>query len=95
MMANDHIAFAEGSRMLESPMPDCPLRRELLQAPLPIENDRLTAPDSTGLGVILTPEIVQRHAFREDAADTCLEDPDLLPDESVWTAPMRKDGSKK
>lgn len=84
MMANYHIAFAEGGRMLEYPVPEYPLRRDLLASPLRIEDGALHAPQGNGLGVLLTPEIEENYEFREDAVYTCLEDLDLLPDESVW-----------
>ena len=86
MTANYHIAFAEGGRLLEYPMPEFPLRREMLVEPLAIENGKLKAPLAPGLGVLLTPEIEAKYAFREEAVYTCLEAPTLLPDDSVWAA---------
>ena len=90
MMANYHIAVAEGGRLLEYPMPEFPLRREMLVAPLAIEDGKLSAPLAPGLGVLLTPEIEAKCAFREEAVYTCLDEPTLLPDNSVWVAAHTK-----
>ncbi len=65
-------------------MPDYPLRRDMLGAPLQMENGALKAPEFPRLGVSLIPEVEERYTFREDAVYTCLEDTTLLPDESVW-----------
>ena len=84
MMANYHAAFAGGGRLVEYPMPDFPLRRDLLIEPLNVENGMLHAPTLPGLGVKLTVEIETEYAFREDAVYTCLEDLSELPSRTVW-----------
>jgi len=67
-------------------MPEFPLRREMLVDPLAIENGKLKVPLAPGLGVLLTPEIEAKYAFREEAVYPCREAPTLLPDDSVWAA---------
>ena len=63
-------AFAEGGRLLEYPMPEFPLRRDMLVDPLAIENGKLKAPLAPGLGVLLTQEIEAKYAFREEVVYT-------------------------
>ncbi len=82
MMANYHAAFACGGRLAEWPMPQYPLRSEMLVEPLRIERGRLLAPSAPGLGVHLTPGLEKKYRFREDAVYSCLAgvQPDLFND---------------
>jgi L-alanine-DL-glutamate epimerase-like enolase superfamily enzyme len=83
-MANYHAAFAGGGQLVEWPMPEFPLRRELFAEPLRIERGCLLAPRLPGLGVRLTPEIEARFPFREDAVYSCSGDRNAVPAEGNW-----------
>ena len=84
VMANYHAAFAGGGELAEWPMPEYPLRGELLVEQLQIKNGNLKRPKEPGLGVRLTKEIEERYAFKEEALYTCLEDSALLGPENIW-----------
>ncbi|WKN44212.1 mandelate racemase/muconate lactonizing enzyme family protein [Tunicatimonas pelagia] len=77
MMANYHAALAGGGSFAEWPMPAFPLREAMVQQPWKIESGNIHFPDTPGLGVILTEEIEQKYAFREDAVYQCL--PTAIP----------------
>lgn len=72
MLANYHVAFAAGSRLVEWPMPEYPLRQALLAEPLRMDGGILQAPTQPGIGVRLTPEVERAFAFREEAVYNCL-----------------------
>ena len=72
MMANYHIAFANGAELVEYPMPDFPIRRDLMAEPLTIRDGKLQLPTAPGLGVVLTPELEEKYPFREDALYNCI-----------------------
>lgn len=84
MMANYHAAIAGGGTMAEWPMPQYPLRHELLEEPWQIDKGLLYLPDSPGLGVKLTKEIENKYPFREDATYSCLPDTSNIPEDDVW-----------
>jgi L-alanine-DL-glutamate epimerase-like enolase superfamily enzyme len=71
MMANYHAAFAGGGSLAEWPMPPYGLREDLLVEPLAIRAGCLSVPERPGLGVVLTPAIEAKHAFRENAVYDC------------------------
>jgi L-alanine-DL-glutamate epimerase-like enolase superfamily enzyme len=84
LLANYHAAFAGGGRLAEWPMPQYPLREEMLVAPLDIEDGCLNAPSAPGLGVELSEDIESSYEFREDAIYSCLPNADEQIDEGVW-----------
>lgn len=71
MMANYHVAFANGADLVEYPMPHYPIRQALMTHPLEIRNGCLQKPTAIGLGVNLTPEIEVQFPFRPDAVYDC------------------------
>ncbi|MFI3256730.1 MAG: mandelate racemase/muconate lactonizing enzyme family protein [Spirochaetales bacterium] len=71
MMANYHIAFANGADLVEFPMPQFNIRQDLMIKPLEIVHGKLQKPTAIGLGVQLTPELEKKYAFREDAVYNC------------------------
>jgi L-alanine-DL-glutamate epimerase-like enolase superfamily enzyme len=85
LMANYHAAFAGGSDLAEFPMPEFALRDELLAEPLSIQNGKIMAPRTPGIGVKLTAEIERRFAFNEAAVYSCRAPrPGLWSDDATW-----------
>lgn len=84
MMANYHIAFANGADLVEYPMPDFPIRRDLMVEPLVIRDGKLQAPTAIGLGVQLTADLEEKYAFREDAVYNCIGDIQAVCTDEVY-----------
>jgi len=72
IMASYHAAFAGGGDLVEYPMLDFPLGREMIGDSAPIRAGRLQRPDMPGLGLTLTPEIEARYPFDPTAVYCCL-----------------------
>jgi L-alanine-DL-glutamate epimerase-like enolase superfamily enzyme len=80
--ANYHAAFAGGGALVEFPMLDFPLGREMIGDQGRIEKGHLLRSDAPGLGLTLTPEIEARYPFDESAVYSCvLNDWDPPPDD--------------
>jgi L-alanine-DL-glutamate epimerase-like enolase superfamily enzyme len=84
VLANYHAAFAGGGRVAEWPMKDFPIREAMYIVSPEVDDGRLCLPNVPGLGVELTPEIEKRFPFREDAVYSCLGNPDVDIDDTVW-----------
>ncbi|WNJ92648.1 mandelate racemase/muconate lactonizing enzyme family protein [Bosea sp. 685] len=82
IMANYHAAFAGGGGLVEFPMLDFPLGREMIGDQGRIEKGRLLRPTAPGLGLTLTPEMEARYPFDGSAVYSCvLNDWDPPPDD--------------
>ncbi|NKB54521.1 MAG: hypothetical protein GKR97_20340 [Rhizobiaceae bacterium] len=85
IMANYHAAFAGGGELVEFPMLDFPLSRDMMGDQAKIEDGALVRPTAPGLGLTLTPEMEARYVFDETAVYSCaLIDTDPVPD-AYWT----------
>lgn len=84
MMANYHAALAGGGTVAEWPIKPYVLRDALLATPWQLSGGQITLPDTSGLGVRLTPEIEREYPFRDDAVYRCLVDPATLPKPAAW-----------
>jgi L-alanine-DL-glutamate epimerase-like enolase superfamily enzyme len=74
VLANYHVASAGGGSVVEWPLPEYPLREELLQGAASIAGGRVMLGDRPGLGVEITPDIERAFPFREDAVYRCVVD---------------------
>lgn len=72
ILASYHAAFAGGGELVELPILDFPLAREMMGGPPPISGGRLRRPDAPGLGLSLTPDIESRYRFDPSAVYCCL-----------------------
>ncbi|AOO83055.1 mandelate racemase/muconate lactonizing enzyme family protein [Bosea vaviloviae] len=84
IMANYHAAFAGGGGLVEFPMLDFPLGREMIGDQGRIENGRLLRPTAPGLGLTLTPEIEARYPFDESAVYCCVLNDWGPPPDDHW-----------
>ncbi len=84
VMASYHAAFAGGGELVEFPMLNFPLGREMMRDQGKIVNGALQRPTAAGLGLTLTPQMEARYPFDESAVYSCImNDTDPLPD-SFW-----------
>ena len=84
MMANYHAAIAGNGKLAEWPIPEFPLREEMITQPWNIQAGFLHLPESPGLGVQLTKETERRHPFKKDAVYSCLPVKQLHYKKSDW-----------
>ncbi len=84
LMANYHAAIAGGALLAEWPMPKYSLREELLIEPLNIQNGQIEAPQTPGLGVILTEEIEKKYPFTEKGTYRCIPTGYARPGPEIW-----------
>lgn len=84
IMANYHAAFAAGGKLVEFPMLDFPLGREMMGDQGRIANGELIRPDAPGLGLTLTPEMETRYPFDETAVYSCALIDFGPPPDSYW-----------
>lgn len=73
IMSNYHAAFAAGGQLVEYPMLDYPLGREMKGDQSKIEKGRLIKPTAPGIGITLTPDIEARYPFDESAVYSCAQ----------------------
>lgn len=84
IMASYHAAFAAGGTLVEFPMLDFPLGREMLGDQARIAGGRLMRPTAPGLGLTLTPEIEARYPFDPTAVYSCALIDYGPPPDSYW-----------
>ena len=84
IMASYHAAFAAGGRLVEFPMLDFPLGREMLGDQAQIVDGMLLRPTAPGLGLSLTPEMEARYPFDETAVYSCALIDYGPPPDSYW-----------
>jgi L-alanine-DL-glutamate epimerase-like enolase superfamily enzyme len=84
IMANYHAAFAGGGGLVEFPMLDFPLGREMIGDQGRIENGRLLRPTAPGLGLTLSPEMEARYPFDESAVYSCVLNDWGSPPDDHW-----------
>ena len=72
IMASYHAAFAAGGELVEYPMLDFPLARDMMGNQCNITQGRLLRPTAAGIGAVLTPEIEAEYPFDETAVYSCL-----------------------
>ncbi|MCA3573746.1 MAG: mandelate racemase/muconate lactonizing enzyme family protein [Aestuariivirga sp.] len=84
IMASYHAAFAAGGKLVEFPMLDFPLGREMMGNQARIEKGRLLRPTAPGLGLILTPDMEKRYPFDQTAVYSCALLDYGPPPDSYW-----------
>jgi len=84
IMASYHAAFAAGGELVEYPMLDFPLGRDMIGDQGKIEKGRLIRPTAPGIGVILTPEMEAAYPFDETAVYSCMLHDWGPPPDSYW-----------
>ena len=84
IMASYHAAFAGGGRLVEYPMLDFPLAREMIGDEGQIRDGQLLRSTAAGLGLTLTPEMEARYPFDETAVYSCALLDYGPPPDSYW-----------
>ncbi len=84
IMASYHAAFAAGGKLVEFPMLDFPLGREMMGDQGRIVDGNLVRPTAPGLGLTLTPEMEARYPFDETAVYSCALIDFGPPPDSYW-----------
>jgi L-alanine-DL-glutamate epimerase-like enolase superfamily enzyme len=84
IMASYHAAFAAGGKLVEFPMLDFPLGREMMGDQGRIVDGKLMRPTAPGLGLTLTPAIEARYPFDETAVYSCALIDFGPPPDSYW-----------
>jgi len=84
IMASYHAAFAANGKLVEYPMLDFPLGREMMGDQGRIEAGRLLRPTAPGIGIKLTPDIEANYPFDESAVYSCMLHDWGPPPDSYW-----------
>lgn len=84
IMASYQAAFACGGQLVEYPMLDFPLGREMMGDQGRIESGRLIRPDAPGIGVTLTSEMEARYPYDPSAVYSCMLHDWGPPSDSYW-----------
>ncbi|MBE2276079.1 MAG: mandelate racemase/muconate lactonizing enzyme family protein [Rhodobacteraceae bacterium] len=84
IMASYHAAFAAGGKLVEFPMLDFPLGREMMGDNAQIVDGHLLRPEAPGLGLTLTAEMEARYSFDESAVYSCALLDYGPPPDSYW-----------
>ena len=84
IMASYHAAFAGGGGLVEYPMLDFPLAREMIGDEGQIRDGQLLRSTAAGLGLTLTPEMEARYPFDETAVYSCALLDYGPPPDSYW-----------
>lgn len=71
IMANYHVAFSAGGKLVEFPMLEFPLGTDMMKGQCNITDGRLSLPTAPGIGVRLTPEMEAMYPFDESAVYSC------------------------
>ena len=71
IMANYHVAFAAGGKLVEFPMLAFPLGSDMMEGQCNITDGRLSPPTAPGIGVRLTPEMEAMYPFDGSAVYSC------------------------
>ena len=85
IMASYHAAFAAAGDLVEFPMLDFPLGREMTGDQARIVDGRLLRPTAPGLGLTLTPEMEARYPFDATAVYSCALLDYGPPPDSYWS----------
>lgn len=85
IMASYHAAFAAGGKLVEFPMLDFPLGREMMGNQAQIVDGQLLRPTAPGLGLTLTSELEARYPFDETAVYSCALLDYGPPPDSYWS----------
>ncbi len=85
IMASYHAAFAAGGELVEYPMLDFPLGREMMTDQGRIEQGRLIKPTAPGLGITLTSDMEARYPFDESAVYSCMLHDWGPPPDRYWS----------
>jgi len=67
VLANLHFALAADIHILEIPMMTLTITDEILEARIKIEDGRIKAPDTPGIGIKITNEIKEKYKLRKDS----------------------------
>ena len=84
MMANYHASIAGGGELAEWPMPQYPLRQEMVVAPWDITNGCLQLSDAPGLGVELNASIEEKYAYQRKAVYHCKPIKKIIYKANIW-----------
>lgn len=84
IMASYHAAFAGDGNLVEYPMLDFPLGKEMMAGQGRIEGGRLIRPTAPGIGVQLNSDIEARYPFDERAVYSCVLHNWGPPPDSYW-----------
>lgn len=84
IMANYHAAFAGNGKLVEYPMLDYPLARELIGDQRQIKEGRLIRPTAPGIGINLTSEIEKAYPFDDAAVYSCMRTDAKPPPDCYW-----------
>ena len=84
IMASYQAAFAAGGELVEYPMLDFPLGREMMGDQARIENGYLIRPTAPGVGVTLTPDMEARYCFDPSAVYSCMLHDWGPPPDGYW-----------
>jgi len=84
IMASYHAAFAANGKLVEYPMLDFPLGREMMGDQGIIEDGRLVKPTAAGIGTTLTPDMEARYPFDPSAVYSCMLTDWGPPPDSYW-----------
>ncbi len=82
MAANYHAAAAFGGMIVEWPLPQFEIRKQMLAGNWPVIDGRLRLPDLPGLGITLTDDIIAAYPFRAEAVYACLPKKDSCTENS-------------
>ncbi len=86
IMASYHAAFAADGELVEYPMLDFPLGREMMGDQGKIVQGRLLKPSAPGLGITLTPEMEASYPFDKTAVYSCMLHDWGPPPDSYWSS---------
>ncbi len=84
IMASYHAGFAGGGELVEYPMLDFPLGREMMGDQGKIVEGRLMRPTAPGIGVTLTADMEANYPFDESAVYSCMLHDWGPPPDSYW-----------
>lgn len=84
IMASYHAAFAAGGNLVEFPMLDFPLGREMMGREATIIGGKLMRPNAPGLGLELSADMESRYPFDETAVYSCALLDYGPPPDSYW-----------
>jgi L-alanine-DL-glutamate epimerase-like enolase superfamily enzyme len=84
IMASYHAAFAAGGNLVEFPMLDFPLGREMMGREATIIGGKLMRPSAPGLGLELSADMESRYPFDETAVYSCALLDYGPPPDSYW-----------
>ena len=84
IMASYHVAFARAGKLVEFPMLDFPLAKEMMGNNAEIKDGFLICPKTIGLGLELTREMEKKYIFDESAVYCCILNDWGPPPDLYW-----------